>query len=85
MTALELFINEKNRWNQIMSPNCDLLKYPTTDILEFDHLRNLLELELEPENLYMDGEASIQQVNSRRDFIKSAQTELEALREEFAA
>lgn len=73
--ALEVYVEQKNRWNAIF-------KKPALSLLKAEDRQRIAEMidgDLSPENLTCDGELSRSQVNERYRFLTRCAEELKSI------
>ena len=75
MTALQKYIDQKNRWNSIFKGK----QYEIQTAEGRQEIANCLDSDLSPENLTCDGELSRSQVNVRFNSLTKAAKELKKL------
>ena len=76
MTALEYYIDQKNRFRRIFDKP-EISFPPTAE--EVSNLCDALGGDLSPENLHCDGEISAAEARSKYDFYMEVQAELSLL------
>ena len=74
MLMLENFVNGQNRWNAIFGKPA--MNFPLTQA-DCDALARDIDSQLSPENLCMDGEASVSHIQNRRRYLVQVARELE--------
>ena len=75
MSALQKYIDQKNRWNAIFKGK----QYEIQTAQGRQEIANCLDSELSPENLTCDGELSRSQVLSKQRALNSVVKELQKL------
>ena len=71
---LENFVNSQNRWNAIFGKPA--MNFPLTQEAVNELARDI-DSQLSPENLCMDGEATIAHITNKRKYLTTVAAELE--------
>ena len=74
MIMLENFVNSQNRWNAIFSK--PTMNFPLTQEAVNELARDI-DSQLSPENLCMDGEATVAHIQNKRKYLEQVAGELE--------
>ncbi len=73
--ALEVYVDQRNSWERLFrQPELSLLR-PR----DRQRIAEMIESDLSPENLCMDGEASPSYVHERRQFLNRCAAELQSI------
>lgn len=72
MTALQAYINQKNKWNAIFKGE----QFELETAKGRQRVADSLDADLSPENLTCDGELSRAEINRRHKVLTAAATEL---------
>ncbi len=73
--ALEVYVEQRNSWER-------LFKQPSLSLLnakDRQRIADMIDSDLSPENLCMDGEASPRYVHERRQFLLRCAEELQSI------
>ena len=73
MLNLDRFVAQRNQWLALFSKS---YAYPLTQTMVDDLARDI-DAQMSPENLHQDGEATVQEVMKKRQFLTLVAQELE--------